>query len=144
MKKNSFLFIVFLMLGLSSSLSAQTFSINSLVGKTWRAVSGYNGSDMVDYSIYFYNTYAHFTIKQKKDSKSSYVIDENYYLSDMKYTFFDRTKVGKNKNGKYIIVGEPGNSNKVAHTWTIESLTSNKLVLKSGGIDNLTITFVSD
>jgi hypothetical protein len=144
MKRNSSLFIVFLMLGLSSSLSAQTFSINSLVGKTWRAVSGYNGSDIVDYSIYFYNTYAHFTIKHKKDSQSSYVVEEDYYLSDMKVKSFDRTKVGKNKNGKYIIVGEPGKSNKIEHIWTIESLTSNKLVLKPGGIDNLTITFVSD
>ena len=62
----------------------------------------------------------------------------------MKVKSFDKTKVGKNKNGKYIIVGEPGESNKIEHIWTIESLTSNKLVLKPGGIDNLTITFVSD
>lgn len=145
MKKISILFFVLFMFGLNSSLRAQTFSMDSLKGKTWRAVSGYHLSDKMDLSIYFYTTYATFTVKAK-DNQFSNKADWEYYLSDTIVKSVDRTKVGKSKSGKYIIrcESESYESRQKFSVFKIISLSSNKLVLETGNLEKLTITFVAD
>lgn len=145
MKKTSILFILFFMLGLSSSLSAQTFSLNSLKGKTWRAVSGYNLSDKMNLSIYFYSAYATYNISSK-DNQISKEYNRDFYLSDTIVKSIDRSKVGKIKTGKYIIRCDSKSyeARQKFSVFEIISLTSNKLVLKTCGSDKLTITYVTD
>lgn len=145
MKKISVLFLLLFMFGLNSYLSAQTFSMNTLKGKTWRAVSGYNLSDKMDFSIYFYSTYAVFTVSAK-DKSFTDVTESDYYLSDTIVKSFDRTKVGTIKSGKNIIISESKSyeSKQRFSIFKIVSLTSNKLVIQSGNMGKLTITFVAD
>ena len=133
------------MLGLNSSLSAQTFSLNSLSGKTWKAISGYNLSDKMNLSIYFYSTSATYNMSSK-DNHFSKEYNRDFYLSDTIVKSFDRSEVGKIKSGKYIIRCESksyGAKQKFS-VFEIISLTSNKLVLKTCGSDKLTITYVAD
>lgn len=61
---------------------------------------------------------------------------------------FDESKVGKNTIGKYIMMagnrsykGKPYQSMIV---YKIVLLTSNKLVVESGNLDKLKITYISD
>ena len=121
MNKIKLIFATLFLLVTSSSLSAQSYDISSLTGKPWKAVSGYNYSDKVSMNIMFTNTSA---------------------------KAFDESKVGKNTIGKYIMMagnrsykGKPYQSLIV---YKIVSLTSNKLVVESGNLDKLKITYVSD
>ncbi len=148
MKKIKFIFATFLMFVTSASLSAQSFDIGSLTGKTWKAVSGYNYSDKVNMNVVFSNTSAKVTLTFKGENTPPMVITDQMYLSETYDKAFDESKVGKNTIGKYIVMsgnrtykGKPYQSLTV---YKIVLLTSNKLVVESGNLDKLKITYVSD
>ena len=105
------------MLVASSSLKAQSFNINSLTGKTWKAVSGYNYSDKVNMNVVFTNTSAKVTLTFKGVGK---------------YIMMAGNRSYKGKPYQSLIV------------YKIVLLTSNKLVVESGNLDKLKITYVSD
>jgi hypothetical protein len=136
------------MLVATSSLKAQSFNINSLTGKTWKAVSVYNYSDRVNMNVVFTNTSAKVTLTFKGENTPPQVITDQMYLSETCDKAFDESKVGKNTIGKYIMMagnrsykGKPYQSLIV---YKIVLLTSNKLVVESGNLDKLKITYVSD
>ena len=148
MKKIKFIFATFLMFVTSASLSAQSFDIGSLTGKTWKAVSGYNYSDKVNMNVVFSNTSAKVILTFKGENTPPLVITDQMYLSETYDKAFDESKVGKNTIGKYIVMsgnrtykGKPYQSLTV---YKIVLLTSNKLVVESGNLDKLKITYVSD
>ena len=129
-------------------LSAQSFNIGSLTGKTWNAISGYNYSQKVNMDVVFSNTSAKFTLTFKGENTSPQVVTDQMYLSETYDKSFDKSKVGKNTMGKYIVMagnraykGKPYQSLTV---YKIVSLTSNKLVVESGNLNKIKITFVSN
>ena len=148
MNKIKLIFATLFLLVTSSSLSAQSYDISSLTGKTWKAVSGYNSSDKVNMNVVFTNTSAKVTLTFKGENTPPQVITDQMYLSETCDKAFDESKVGKNAIGKYIIMagnraykGKPYQSLIV---YKIVLLTSNKLVVESGNLDKLKITYVSD
>ena len=148
MNKIKLIFATLFLLVVSSSLSAQSYDISSLTGKTWNAVSGYNYSDKVNMNVVFTNTSAKVTLTFKGENTPPQVITDQMYLSETCDKAFDESKVGKNTIGKYIMMagnrsykGKPYQSMIV---YKIVSLTSNKLVVESGNLDKLKITYVSD
>lgn len=94
-------FIIFCMALINVvQLSAQTqFSLDALIGKDWQATSY---SEKKPFGPYFTET-QHCYYFLTKDGRQEFVIGD-FYLSDVKETSFDSTKVGKVKEGKYIIV----------------------------------------
>lgn len=131
-----------------SSLSAQSYDISSLTGKTRKAVSGYNYSDKVNMNVVFTNTSAKVTLTFKGENTPPQVITDQMYLSETCDKAFDESKVGKNSIGKYIMMagnrsykGKPYQSLIV---YKIVLLTSNKLVVESGNLNKLKITYVSN
>ena len=148
MNKIKLIFATLFLLVVSSSLSAQSYDISSLAGKTWKAVSGYNYSDKVNMNVVFTNTSAKVTLTFKGENTPAQVITDQMYLSETCDKAFDESKVGKNTIGKYIMMagnrsykGKPYQSMIV---YKIVLLTSNKLVVESGNLDKLKITYVSD
>lgn len=148
MNKIKLIFATLFLLVTSSSLSAQSYDISSLIGKTWKAVSGYNYSDKVNMNVVFTNTSAKVALTFKGENTPPQVITDQMYLSETCDKAFDESKVGKNAIGKYIIMagnrsykGKPYQSLIV---YKIVLLTSNKLVVESGNLDKLKITYVSD
>lgn len=148
MNKIKLIFATLFLLVTSSSLSAQSYDISSLTGKTWKAVSGHNYSDKVSMNIMFTNTSAKITLTFKGENTPPQVITDQMYLSETCDKAFDESKVGKNTIGKYIMMA--GNR---SYKWKpyqslivykIVLLTSNKLVVESGNLDKLKITYVSD
>lgn len=148
MKKIKLIFATLFLLVTYSSLSAQSYDISSLTGKTWKAVSSYNYSDKVNMNVVFTNTSAKVTLTFKGENTPPQIITDQMYLSETCDKAFDESKVGKNTIGKYIMMagnesykGKPYQSLIV---YKIVSLTSNKLVVESGNLDKLKITYVSD
>lgn len=99
-------------------------------------------------NIMFTNTSAKVTLTFKGENTPSQVITDQMYLSETCDKAFDESKVGKNSIGKYIMMagnrsykGKPYQSLIV---YKIVLLTSNKLVVESGNLDKLKITYVSD
>ena len=74
MNKIKFIFVTFMLVA-TSSLKAQSFNINSLTGKTWKAVSGYNYSDKVNMNVV--SAKVTLTFKGEKHPTSG------YYRSDV-------------------------------------------------------------
>ena len=148
MNKIKLIFATLFLLVTSSSISAQSYDISSLTGKTWKAVSGYNYSDKVNMNVVFTNTSAKVTLTFKGENTPPQVITDQMYLSETCDKAFDESKVGKNTIGKYIMMagnrsykGKPYQSLIV---YKIVLLTSNKLVVESGNLDKLKITYVLD
>lgn len=148
MNKLKLIFATLFLLVVSSSLSAQSYDISSLTGKKWKAVSGYNYSDKVNMNVVFTNTSAKVSLTFKGENTPPQVITDQMYLSETCDKAFDESKVGKNTIGKYIMMagnrsykGKPYQSLIV---YKIVLLTSNKLVVESGNLDKLKITYVSD
>ena len=64
--------------------------------------------------------------KWKQECPTNEAVQE-YYLSDTTETVFDKSKVGKDTNGKYIIVG---NNGKITSIYEILKLTDDRLIIK--------------
>lgn len=148
MKRIKFIFATLFLLVTSSSLSAQSFDISSLTGKTWKAISGFNYSDRVNMDVVFSDTTAKVTLTFIGENTPPQVITDQMYLSETYDKAFDKSKIGKKTMGKYIMMsgnrtykGKPYQSLTV---YKIISLTSNKLVVESGNLDKLKITYVSN
>ena len=69
MNKIKLIFTTLFLLATTSSLSAQSYDISSLTGKTWKAVSGYNYSDKVNMNVVFTNTDYQRNVTQIKESQ---------------------------------------------------------------------------
>ena len=98
--------------------------------------------------VVFSNTSAKVTLTFKGENTPPQVISDQMYLSETCDKAFDESKVGKNTIGKYIVMTgnrsykeEPYQSLIV---FKIVSLTSNKLVVESGNLNKLMITYVSN
>lgn len=76
--------------------------MSDLVGKTWKAVSGYDGSDNIDWSITFSMESSEHRFIGKSDNKVSRFI-YNTYLCPLKPEKYDATLLGKSTKGKYLV-----------------------------------------
>ena len=80
---------------------SQTFDRSVLTSGKWNETLP--GSTDYTTKYHFDNSYCYedvFFISSKK----SYSTTRKYYLSDTKPSSFDKSKVGKNKNGKYLVM----------------------------------------
>jgi hypothetical protein len=91
-----FLFMISVMNGYS-----QTFNLSILTSGTWNETSPVDPDCTTKYR--FDNSYCYLDVYFTR-SKRLYSKTRKYYLSDIKPSTFDKSKVGKNKNGKYLIM----------------------------------------
>lgn len=83
-------------------VQAQEVSMSDLVGKTWKAVSGYDGSENIDWSITFSMESSEHKFIGKSDNKVSRFTYKTY-LCPSKPEKYDATLLGKNTKGKYLV-----------------------------------------
>ncbi len=116
-----------------SSVVAESSVMDMLVGKNWRLQVQKTGY----IKEHEYETYDEFKwVIAMLDKNNNRIYGEReYYLSDKVDKKFDFSKVGKSKNGRYIIEnGNIRNTDKFfLETFEIIELTKNKLVLKNAG-----------
>ena len=96
--KKILLFFLF-MISVTNSYS-QTFDLSILTSGKWSVTSPVF-DHTTEYN--FDNSYCYVDL-YFTESKKSYLWTRKYYLSDTKPSTFDKSKVGKNKNGKYLIM----------------------------------------
>lgn len=137
-----FLVMVALVMGISH-VRAQEVSMSDLVGKTWKAVSGYEGSENIDWSITFSLESSEHKFIGKSDNKVSR-FTYNTYLCSSKPEKYDATLLGKNTKGMYLVFERQyyykGKMYEDFFCAEILSLTSNRLTIRA---DNSTILFVA-
>ena len=135
-----FLIVVALVIGIAH-FQAQEISMSDLVGKTWKAVSGYDGSETIDWSITFFMESSEHKFIGKSDSKISRFTYKTY-LCPSKTEKYDSALLGKNTKGKYLVFERQyTDKGKVYEDFfcsEILSLTSNRLTIRA---NNSTILF---
>ena len=97
--KKILLFFLF-MISVINSYS-QTFDLSILTSGIWNETSPVSTNNTTEY--HFDNSYCYEDVCFIR-SKKHYSTTRKYYLSDAKPSTFDKSKVGKNKNGKYLIM----------------------------------------
>ena len=109
---------------------SQTFDLSILTSGIWNETSPVSTNNTTEY--HFDNSYCYedeFFISSPK----SYSTTRKYYLSDTKPASFDKSKVGKNKNGKYLIMlNETNLEGKIIEImlcYKITNVTQNKLTM---------------
>lgn len=116
-------------------VNAQSFSLDSLIGKTWRGVSGYVGTDYMSISLSFSQNTMTFRAWQKSDTTDVATHVYDMYLSDTATDVFDSTQVGKHNTGHFIVMNRPYNYNGDSRNEflleEIVSLSDHRLVLKA-------------
>ena len=80
---------------------SQTFDLSILTSSKWNVTSPVDPDCTTKY--YFDNSYCYVDV-YFTEFKRFYSKTRKYYLSDTKPSSFDKSKVGKNKNGKYLIM----------------------------------------
>ena len=103
---------------ISNSYAQQTFQQSDLVGKKWK---------------HEYYSKAFWKVSKNKAflrNESLFLIFFKYYLSDSIDTVFDKSKVGKNTQGKYIIIKFPFTKDSIFEIKEILILTENTLILQ--------------
>ena len=80
---------------------SQTFDLSILTSGKWNVTSPVDPDCTTKY--YFDNSYCYVDV-YFTEFKRFYSKTRKYYLSDTKPSSFDKSKVGKNKNGKYLIM----------------------------------------
>ena len=98
MKKILLLFLF--MISIINSYS-QTFDLSILTSGIWNETSPVSTNNTTEY--HFDNSYCYEDVCFIR-SKKHYSTTRKYYLSDAKPSTFDKSRVGKNKNGKYLIM----------------------------------------
>ena len=108
---------------------SQTFDLNILTSGKWNVTS-----PTFDHTIeyHFNNSYCYVNL-YFAESKKLYSWIRKYYLSDTKPYTFDKSKVGKNKNGKYLIMlienKLEGKTIETMIGYKITNVTQNKLTM---------------
>ena len=139
-----FKFILLMIVSIMSTLQvqAQNFQISALVGKTWVANSGYDGSENIDWSVVFSAKSSEHKFIGKTTNKSS-VFTYNTYLCSSKPERYDASLLGST-SGKYIVFERKYSyKGKVYEDFfcsEILSLTSNQLRIR---VNNSTILFIA-
>ena len=127
MKKILLLFLF--MISVINSYS-QTFDLSILTSGKWNVTSPVDPDCTTKY--HFDNSYCYVDV-YFTEFKRFYSKTRKYYLSDTKPSSFDKSKVGKNKNGKYLIMlSETKWEGKVLETmscYKIISAAQNKLTM---------------
>ena len=98
MKKILLLFLF--MISVINSYS-QTFDLSILTSSKWNKTSPVDPDCTIKFR--FDNSYCYVDL-YFTESKRLYSNTRKYYLSDTKPSTFDKSKVGKNKNGEYLIM----------------------------------------
>ena len=109
---------------------SQTFDLSILTSSKWNETSPVDPDCTTKFR--FDNSYCYedeFFISSPK----SYSTTRKYYLSDTKPASFDKSKVGKNKNGKYLIMLNEtkwkGNIIEIMLCFKIINVAQNKLTM---------------
>ena len=122
------------MISVTNSYS-QTFDLSILTSGKWSVTSPVF-DHTTEYN--FDNSYCYVDL-YFTESKKSYLWTRKYYLSDTKPSTFDKSKVGKNKNGKYLIMlNETNLEGKNIETmlcYEIINVTQNKLTVMTCHIE---------
>ena len=133
MKKILLLFLF--MISVINSYS-QTFDLSILTSGKWNKTSPVDPDCTTKYR--FNNSYCYLDV-YFTESKRLYSKTRKYYLSDTKPSTFDKSKVGKNKNGKYLIMlNETNLEGKNIATmlcYEIINVTQNKLTVMTCHIE---------
>ena len=98
MKKILLLFLF--MISVINSYS-QTFDLSILTSSKWNKTSPVDPDCTIKFR--FDNSYCYVDL-YFTESKKLFSRTRKYYLSDTKPSTFDKSKVGKNKNGEYLIM----------------------------------------
>ena len=80
---------------------SQTFDLSILTSSKWNKTSPVDPDCTIKFR--FDNSYCYVDL-YFTESKRLYSNTRKYYLSDTKPSTFDKSKVGKNKNGEYLIM----------------------------------------
>ena len=121
------------------AVNAQTYTLNQLVGTKWRMLLPKELEKNPYFTIIDMDEYTKEEIKgtmkriRKADGelrRESHVV-RKYYLSDVKPTSFDHSKVGKVTKGSYLVIyyGKYGNGEEIMQYYKILSLTNDSLKL---------------
>ena len=136
------------------AVNAQTYTLNQLVGTKWRMILPKQVENNPYFTIIDMDEYTNEEIKgtYKRISKAdgelcheSHIVHK-YYLSDVKPTSFDHSKVGKVTKGSYLV--KYYEKSKEMSYFKIVSLTNNNLKLfhkadpKKGETSNVWIDYV--
>ena len=136
------------------AVNAQTYTLNQLVGTKWRMILPKQVENNTYFTIIDMDEYTNEEIKgtYKRISKAdgelcheSHIVHK-YYLSDVKPTSFDHSKVGKVTKGSYLV--KYYERSKEMSYFKILSLTNDSLKLfhkadpKKGETSNVWIDYV--
>ena len=136
------------------AVNAQTYTLNQLVGTKWRMILPKQVENNPYFTIIDMDEYTNEEIKgaYKRISKAdgelrneSHIVHK-YYLSDVKPTSFDHSKVGKVTKGSYLV--KYYERSKEMSYFKIVSLTNDSLKLfhkadpKKGETSNVWIDYV--
>jgi len=129
MKKRLLYLIVLIQIGAAGSVSVYGQSmLDKLTGKTWEFEHP-AGKQEYEIKDRYSNSNRTSAIYARGKELSEY---QPFYLSDTVDARFDDSKVGKNRNGKYLIIkGEPGNEVGSFAVFEILKLNSTEFVIKS-------------
>ena len=109
---------------------SQTFDLSILTSGIWNETSPVSTNNTTEY--HFDNSYCYEDVCFIR-SKKHYSTTRKYYLSDAKPSTFDKSRVGKNKNGKYLIMlNETNLEGKIIEImlcYKITNVTQNKLTM---------------
>ena len=134
-KIKKILLLFLFMISVINSYS-QTFDLSILTCGRWSVTSPVNTTHTTKY--HFDNSYCYVDV-YFTESKRLYSNTRKYYLSDTKPSTFDKSKVGKNKNGKYLIMlNETNLEGKNIATmlcYEIINVTQNKLTVMTCHIE---------
>lgn len=140
------------------AVNAQTYTLNQLVETKWRMILPKELENNPYFKIIDMDEYTKEEIKgtlkriRKADGelrRESHVV-RKYYLSDVKPTSFDHSKVGKVTKGSYLVIycGNYENGEEIMLYYKILSLTNDSLKLfhkadpKKGETSNVWIDYV--
>ena len=126
-----------------SQAKAQTVCMSDLMGKTWQAVSRYDGSGNVDWSIMFKMNSSEYTFVSNTDKRVS-KFQYNTYLCNEATQKYNAAYLGNKEKGKYLVFERKCVSQKKTYEdfffATVLSFSENKLVIK---LKKSVVTFVA-
>ena len=102
----------------------QTFQLSDIVDKKWKMDSIFNSN----YNLFIEYKSNEKCINKSIEYKKEEIVEYEYYLSDSIETTFNKSKVGNNTNGRYIIQRDKGG---YLYIYEILKLTNDKLILKA-------------
>ena len=141
--KIKFLLAVMASIMCLSQAKAQSVCMSDLIGKTWQAVSGYDGSSNVDWSIVFTKKSSEHAFTSKTDKKVSKFLYNTYLCNDAVQKY-DAALLGNNAKGRYLVFERKYESQKKSYEdlflAQVLSFDGNKLVIK---LKKSIVTFVA-